>query len=56
MTTKLFSIREAAEFLGLDQSTVRRAISAGRLKAVRMGPRLLRVPAAAIDEYLKPVA
>lgn len=37
------SIRQAAEFHGVDQKTIRRWIAQGRLTAQRIGPRLIRL-------------
>jgi excisionase family DNA binding protein len=37
------SIRQAAEFHGVDQKTIRRWIAQGRLSAHRVGPRLIRL-------------
>ena len=45
---RLLSVREAAEVLSCHPVTIRRLIAAGQLPAVRLGPRLLRVPAKAI--------
>jgi excisionase family DNA binding protein len=37
------SIRQAADFHGVDQKTIRRWIAQGRLGAHRVGPRLIRL-------------
>lgn len=37
------SIQQSAEYLGVDPKTIRRYIAQGRLKAKRVGPRLIRV-------------
>src|ERR1700753_4035250 len=37
------SIRQAAEYHGVDQKTIRRWIAQGRLMAQRIGPRLIRL-------------
>jgi excisionase family DNA binding protein len=39
----LASIKQAAECLGVNQKTVRRYIADGRIKAKRIGPRLIRI-------------
>jgi excisionase family DNA binding protein len=36
------TIRQAAEFHGVDQKTIRRCMAQGRLMAQRVGPRLIR--------------
>ncbi|GAA4147122.1 excisionase family DNA-binding protein [Leifsonia shinshuensis] len=43
------TIREAAELLRVDHKTIRRYISAGRIKAERVGPRLIRVSSASLN-------
>ena len=48
-------IQEAADRLGVSYRTVRRWIAAGRLTAVRVGPRLLKVSAADLDTLMQPV-
>lgn len=37
------SIQQAAETFGMSEKTIRRWISAGRLKAYRVGTRMIRV-------------
>ena len=37
------SIRQAAEYHGVDQKTIRRWIAQGRITAQRIGPRLIRL-------------
>ena len=41
MTRRLYSVREAATYLGCGQSTIRREIRHRRLPCVRLGRRLL---------------
>jgi len=38
------SLQEAARILSLSESTIRRLIRHGQLEAIRLGPRLLRIP------------
>ena len=53
---ELFSVQEAAEFLGLSVSTVRRYIRDGRLPAYRVaGERLLRIRRDDLEALLRPV-
>lgn len=47
--------REAAEYLGITDRTLRRMIAAGDLPAYRLGPRLLRLDLADLDKLLRPV-
>lgn len=42
------SIRQAAEFHGVDPKTIRRWIAEGRLTAYRVGPRLIRLDRAEV--------
>ena len=50
------SVQEIAEQYGVDPRTVRRWISAGRIDAVRVGPRLIRLdPDDVADRLFGPV-
>lgn len=49
------SIQQAARYLGVDPKTVRRYIAQGRLKAVRIGPRLIRVERESLVALAKPI-
>jgi len=51
----MMSISETAEHLGVCPKTVRRWIAEGRLKAVRLGPRLIRVDRDSIMALMKPI-
>lgn len=51
----LLSIDEAAARLGVSTKTIRRRISDGTLKAVRIGPRLIRVDAASLASAGRPL-
>ncbi|BCI83173.1 hypothetical protein MTY66_47980 [Mycolicibacterium sp. TY66] len=46
---------EAAELCGVHYRTLRKWIAEGRLNAVRVGPKLLKVDAADLDKLMKPV-
>ncbi len=53
---ELFSVQEAAEFLGLSMSTIRRYIHDGRLPAYRVaGERLLRIRRGDLEALLSSV-
>lgn len=52
---ELIGLTEVAELCDVNYRTVRRWIQSGRLKAVRVGPRLLKVKASDIDAMLRPV-
>jgi excisionase family DNA binding protein len=49
------SIQETADYLGICTKTVRRYIAEGRLKAVRIGPRLIRVHRDSIEALMRPI-
>ncbi|KLO28405.1 helix-turn-helix domain-containing protein [Mycobacterium haemophilum] len=51
---QLISIIEAAAVLDISTRTLRRYIAAGRLTAYRIGPRLIKIDAAELDQL--PVA
>lgn len=53
---EFLTVKETAETLDLDQSTVRRMIYAGKLEAYRAGSKAIRIPRAAILEMLEPAA
>lgn len=44
---------DVAERLSLDESTVYKLIKAGELPSVRIGTKAVRIPAAALDAYLR---
>lgn len=53
---ELFSVKEAAQFLGLSVSTVRRYIHDRRLRAYRVaGERVLRIRRDDLEDLLTPV-
>lgn len=49
------TLQAAAERLAVDTRTVRRWIAAGRLRAYRTGPRLIRLDIDEVDALLTPV-
>lgn len=49
--TLAYTIREAAQALGVSERTVRRAIAAGKLRVVRIG-RCVRVPSDSVSALL----
>lgn len=52
---ELIGLQEAADRCGVCYRTIRRYIANGRLNAVRVGPRALRVDAAAVEALKRPV-
>jgi excisionase family DNA binding protein len=52
---ELIGLPEAADRCGVSYRTARRWIADGRLKAVRVGPRLLKVSVADLDKLRRPV-
>jgi len=51
----LISLQEAAERIGLDTTTIRRYVTSGRLTGYRLGPKLIRVDAAEVDDLAQPI-
>ncbi|AOZ63981.1 excise [Mycobacterium phage Baehexic] len=49
------SIQQTAEYLGVHPNTVRNYIAEGKLKAVRLGPRLIRIERDSIEALLRPI-
>jgi excisionase family DNA binding protein len=49
------TIKQTAVFIGVDEKTVRRWISQGRLTAYRVGPRLIRVDRESILKLASPI-
>ena len=49
------SIKQAADWIGVDPKTIRRWIAQGRLQAVRVGPRLIRIDREALLALTTPV-
>jgi excisionase family DNA binding protein len=49
------NIQQAAAWLGVDPKTVRRYIAQGKLKAVRIGPKLIRVERESLLALAKPI-
>lgn len=51
MSQRWYSIREAAERLGVSHDTVSRLVDRGELPAIRVSKRLVRIPVPAFDVY-----
>jgi excisionase family DNA binding protein len=52
---ELIGLQAAADRCDVSYRTIRRYIANGRLKAVRVGPRVLKVDAADVEQLLRPV-
>ncbi len=52
---ELLGLQEVANYLDVDYRTIRRWVASGRLNAVRVGPRLLKVSAADVEKLIRPV-
>ena len=50
----LFTIEQAAEYLRCSETTVRNRARDGSLKAVRVGPRMIRIRRDDLDAILQP--
>ena len=53
MTQELLTAQEVANLLGINLSTVYTLIKSGELPAIKVGPKLWRIRASALDAYLK---
>lgn len=51
-----YSQKQAADILGVDQTTIRRWISTGELRAYRYGPRIIRIDAADLRKFREQIA
>jgi excisionase family DNA binding protein len=51
----LVTIDDAARQLGLNHRTIRRYIAAGRLRAHRVGGKLIRIDQADLDALIRPI-
>lgn len=51
MDRRWYSIKEAAEHLGVSHDTVSRLIERGELPAIRVSKRIVRIPVPAFDSY-----
>ena len=49
----VYTVAELAKRLKVDRKQIYRLIQAGRLSAIRLGPRLYRIPSAAVDALLR---
>jgi excisionase family DNA binding protein len=55
MSDRLISVRAGADYLGIHEHTLRRLIAAGRVEAVRVGSKTIRIDPAELDRVMKPV-
>jgi excisionase family DNA binding protein len=54
--SRLVSINDAADHLGVDQMTIRRWIAKGKITGYRIGPKLMRVDMDEInDHFVRPI-
>jgi len=51
MAQRWYSIKEAAERLGVSHDTVSRLVERGELPAIRISKRIVRIPVPAFDSY-----
>lgn len=51
MAQRWYSIKEAAERLGVSHDTVSRLVERGELPAIRISKRIVRIPVPAFDFY-----
>lgn len=48
-------IAEAAQYLSVDECTIRRWIRTGTLKANRVGPKIIRIDKSELDRLVEPI-
>ena len=53
MAGRWYSIKEAAEQLGVSHDTVARLVARGELPAIRVSERIVRIPAPAFEAYAR---
>ena len=51
MPGRWYSIKEAADALGVSHDTVRRLVDRGELSAIRVSERIIRIPVPAFEFY-----
>jgi excisionase family DNA binding protein len=49
------SLDEAADYIGVNEKTIRRHIAAGRITGYRLGNRLVRIDLNELDEVMRPI-
>lgn len=54
--TRWGSIAEVAVAMGVSTDTVRRRITDGSIRAVKFGPRLIRVDMTSVEQSVRPMA
>ena len=52
MNEEWMTIPETARHLGISEKSVRRWVDAGKINAVRVGPRMIRVEVASLDSLV----
>lgn len=53
--TAYLNLRRAAEYVGLDERTLRNYIAAGQLTAYRLGPRQIQIKIIDLEALLRPI-
>lgn len=53
---RFYTIAEACDVLKVSENTLRKLIDEGQIPTIRVGERLVRIPARAIDEFGQGVA
>ena len=52
---RYLTIEESADLLSVSTKTIRNWIAAGRVKADRVGPRLVRIDQASLEALVRPI-
>jgi excisionase family DNA binding protein len=50
--SRLLSLRQAADYLGVSYWTVRNWVESGKLSAIRLGPKLIRIERSDLDRFI----
>ena|SRR5690349_8165482 len=50
--SRLLSLRQAANYLGVSYWTVRGWVETGKLSAIRLGPKLIRIERSDLDRFI----
>jgi len=53
--SRLVSMSEAAEHLGICERTMRRYVAEGRVRAFKLGPKIVRFDVNDLDDLLTPI-
>ena len=52
---RYLTIEAAADYIGVSTKTIRRRIADGSITGYRAGPRTIRIDAAQLDQFMRPI-